>query len=89
MLAIAAMYIKGVSTWQAEDVMHAFGIESLSSNWVSQAAKLLDKNLAAWRNRPLGQIQYLILNARYEKTCHDGLMRDMAVLLSSEVGDNE
>jgi putative transposase len=32
----------------------------------SGAAKLLDDELAAWRNRPLGEIKYLILDARYE-----------------------
>ena len=53
MLAVAEMYIKGVSTRQAEDVMRAFGIQSLSSTQVSRAAKLLDEELTAWRNRPL------------------------------------
>jgi len=52
MLAVAEMYIKGVSTRQAEDVMREFGIESLSSTQVSRATKLLDEELAAWRNRP-------------------------------------
>ena len=64
MLAVAEMYIKGVSTRQAESVMREFGIESLSSTQVSRAAKLLDEELAAWRNRPLEQMKYLILDAR-------------------------
>ena len=61
MLAVAEMYIKGVSTRQAEDVMRAFGIQSLSSTQVSRAAKLLDEELTAWRNRPLDPMTYLIL----------------------------
>jgi transposase-like protein len=54
MLAVAEMYIKGVSTREVEAVMREFGIESLSSTQVSRAAKLLDDELEAWRNRPLG-----------------------------------
>ncbi|WP_417274038.1 IS256 family transposase [Celeribacter halophilus] len=89
MLAVAEMYIKGVSTRQAEDVMREFGIESLSSTQVSRATKLLDEELAAWRNRPLGQMKYLILDARYEKARHDGIVRDVAVLSAIGVGLDE
>ena len=49
------MYVKGVSTREAEMVMREFGIESLSSSQVSRAAKLLDEELEAWRPRPLGE----------------------------------
>jgi hypothetical protein len=80
MLAVAEMYVKGVSTRDAEAVMREFGIESLSSSQVSRAAKLLDDELEAWRNRPLGQVKYLILDARYEKMRHGGVVRDAAVL---------
>ena len=89
MLAVAEMYIKGVSTRQAEDVMREFGIESLSSTQVSRATKLLDEELAAWRNRPLDQMTYLILDARYEKARHDGVVRDVAVLSAIGVGLDE
>lgn len=89
MLAVAEMYIKGVSTRQAEDVMREFGMESLSSTQVSRATKLLDEELAAWRNRPLGQMKYLILDARYEKARHDGVVRDVAVLSAIGVGLDE
>ena len=89
MLAVAEMYIKGVSTRQAEGVMREFGIESLSSTQVSRAAKLLDEELAAWRNRPLEQMKYLILDARYEKARLDGVVRDVAVLSAIGVGLDE
>ena len=75
MHAVAEMYIKGVSKRQAEEVMREFWIESLSSTQVSCVTKLLDDELAAWRNRPLGQMKYLILDARYEKARHDGVVR--------------
>ncbi|CUH39096.1 Transposase [Jannaschia seosinensis] len=58
MLAVAEMYVKGVSTRDAEAVMREFGIESLSSSQVSRAAKLLDDELEAWRNRSLGQVKW-------------------------------
>jgi|AntAceMinimDraft_12_1070368.scaffolds.fasta_scaffold30269_4 hypothetical protein len=60
--------------------MREFGIESLSSSQVSRATKLLDEELAAWRDRPLGEINYLTLDARYEKMRHGGIVRDVAVL---------
>jgi putative transposase len=65
-----------VSTREVEAVMHEFGIESLSSSQVSRAARMLDEELDAWRNRPLGQFKYLFLDARYEKMRHGGIVRD-------------
>jgi transposase-like protein len=47
MLAVAEMYIKGVSTRDVEAVMAEFGVVCLSSSQVSRAAKLLDEELAA------------------------------------------
>jgi putative transposase len=89
MLAVAEMYIKGVSTRDAEAVMKEFGIESLSSTQVSRAAKLLDDELEAWRNRPLGEIRYLIVDARYEKVRDGGVVRDAAVLSAIGIGPDE
>jgi transposase-like protein len=89
MLAVAEMYVKGVSTRDAEAVMREFGIESLSSSQVSRAAKLLDEELEAWRNRPLGQVKYLILDARYEKMRHGGIVRVAAVLSAIGIGPDE
>ena len=57
--------------------MKEFGIESLSSTQVSRAAKLLDDELEAWRTRPLGEIRYLIVDARYEKVREGGVVPEM------------
>lgn len=89
MLAVAEMYIKGVSTREVEAVMREFGIESLSSSQVSRAAKMLDDELEAWRTRELGVIKYLILDARYEKMRHGGIVRDVAVLSAIGIGPDE
>ena len=80
MLAAAEMYVKGVSTRAVEKVLAEFGIEGLSSTQVSRAAALLDADLDAWRNRPLGRFRYLFLDARYEKTREHGVADDCAVL---------
>ena len=70
--------------------MREFGIESLSSSaGPSRAAKLLDEELQAWRDRPLGEIKYLILDARYEKMRHGGIVRDVAVLSAIGIGPDE
>jgi transposase-like protein len=45
--------------------------------------------LAAWLNRPLGEINDLILDARYEKMRHGGIVRDAAVLSAIGVGPDE
>ncbi|MGI9486073.1 MAG: IS256 family transposase [Geminicoccaceae bacterium] len=80
MLAVAEMYVKGVSTRDAEKVMAEFGLKSLSSSQVSRAAALLDEELEAWRTRELGAFPYLMLDARYEKVRKGGVVRDAAVL---------
>jgi transposase-like protein len=60
--------------------MAEFGLNSLSSMQVSRAAALLDGELQAWRCRPLGTVQYLLLDARYEKVREGGVVRDAAIL---------
>jgi putative transposase len=89
MLAVAEMYIKGVSTREVEAVMREFGIESLSSSQVSRATKMLDGELEAWRTRPLGEIKYLFIDARYEKVRIGGVVRDAAVLSAIGIGPDE
>jgi len=89
MLAVAEMYIKGVSTREVEAILRQFGIEGLSSTQGSRAAKQLDVELEQWRNRPLGEVRYLILDALYERMRHDGIVRDVAVLSAIGVGPDE
>ena len=80
MLTVAEMYVKGVSTRRVEKVMQTMGIKSLSSTQVSRAAKMLDEGLEAWRGRSLGEVPYLMLDARYEKVREGSQVVDMAVL---------
>ena len=80
-LAVAEMYVQGVSTRKvAKITAELCGL--VTSMQVSRAATLLDEELAIWRNRPLSQVEYLILDARYEKVRIDGSVRDCAVLIA-------
>jgi len=49
---------------------------------VSRAAKLLDEELSVWRQRPIADIPYLVLDARYEKVRHGGSVVSCAVLIA-------
>jgi len=80
MACIAEMYVKGVSTRDVQNVMAELGLENVSSTQVSRANALLDEELAAWRERPLGEVRYLVVDARYEKVRQAGVVVDTAVL---------
>ena len=79
-LAIAEMYVKGVSTRKVGAVMEQLCGLDVSSAQVSRAAAELDAELETWRTRPLGAVAYLILDARYEKVRHGGAVVDCAIL---------
>lgn len=81
-LALAEMYVQGVSTRKVSAIVEQLCGSSVSSTLVSQAAAQLDELLEAWRNRRLGEIVYLYLDARYEKVRQDGQIRDAAILLA-------
>jgi len=81
-LAVAEMYVQGVSTRKVAAITEELCGFEVSSTQVSRAAQLLDEELLQWRNRPLGETPYLILDARYEKVRHGGSVVDCAVLLA-------
>jgi transposase-like protein len=85
MLALAEMYVQGVSTRKVAAITERLCGSEVSSAQVSRAAALLDEVLEAWRNRPLVPIIYLYLDAMYEKVRLDGQVRDAAVLIASGV----
>jgi putative transposase len=78
-LALAEMYVQGVSTSKVTKITEQLCGCEISSSDVSRATALLDEELQKWRTRPLGQIKYLILDARYEKVRHGGSIVDCAV----------
>ena len=80
--AIAEMYVQGVSTRKVTEVMRELCGLDVSSTQVSRATQLLDAELNRWRNRPLGEVPYLFLDARYEKIRHGGSVVSCAVLMA-------
>lgn len=81
-LALAEMYVQGVSTSKVSKIVEELCGCEVSSSDVSRAAALLDEELEAWRTRPLGPIKYLVLDARYEKLREGGCVVDCAVLIA-------
>ena len=81
-LAVAEMYVQGVSTRKVAKITSELCGLDVTSTQVSRAAKLLDDELEAWRNRPIEEIEYLIVDARYEKVRVSGSVRDCAVWIA-------
>ena len=88
-LAIAEMYVQGVSTRKVTEVMEQLCGLEVSSAQVSRATAALDGELAAWRERPLPRCTDLLLDARYEKVRHGGAVVDCAVLLAMGVREED
>ncbi len=84
-LALAEMYVQGVSTRKVAEITEQLCGFAVTSSEVSRAARALDEQLASWRQRPLEAYAYVYLDARYEKVRHGGLVVDVAVLLAAGV----
>ena len=85
-LALAEMYVQGVSTRKVKAITEQLCGLNINSSAVSQAALQLDSELAKWRERPLSEYPFLYLDAYYEQVREDGHVCDLAVL--SAVGVN-
>lgn len=84
-IALAEMYVQGVSTRKVKAITEELCGVDVSSMQVSRAAAQLDGTLQEWRERPLGEITYLYVDARYEKVREAGQVRDAAVLVASGI----
>jgi transposase-like protein len=87
-LAIAEMYVTGVSTRKVTQVVETLCGLEITSGEVSRCSKLLDAELEQWRNRPLGCVPYLVLDARYENVRQDGNVRSCSVLVAIGIRDD-
>lgn len=81
-LAIAQMYLEGVSTRKVQDITEKLCGYEISSTQVSRVTQELDVEFEKFRNRPLGGIWYLLFDAIYLKIRHNGSVIDMAILLA-------
>lgn len=81
-LAIAEMYLKGVSTRKVQSITEKLCGLNVSATQVSKLCQELDKHFEKFRNRPIGEMIYLVLDAIYLKVRHNGSVIDMACLLA-------
>lgn len=86
-LALAEMYVKGISTRKVTAVLERMCGLEISSAQVSRATADLDGIFKQWRERPLGCIRYLIIDARYEKVRRNDLVQSCAVLIAIGIDD--
>jgi len=86
LLAMAEMYVQGVSTRKVSKIVEELCGHQVSSTQVSACAAKLDVELQLWRERPLGAFSYLVVDARYEKVRHGGILVDCATLIAMGIG---
>jgi putative transposase len=94
---IAQAYVEGVSTRSVDDLVQAMGIASgISRSEVSRICARLDEQVDAFRNRPLGHVEfpYVYLDATYLKVRDPGLHQvvSKAVVVATGIttgGDRE
>lgn len=77
--------VQGVSTRKIEAVLAEFGIAGVSAGQVSQLCSALDEKVRQFRERPLGEIRYLWVDAMYEKVRLDDRVESMAVVIATGV----
>ena len=81
-VALAEMYIQGVSTRKVTKVLEEMCGLEVTAMEVSRAMKQLDEELEKWRNRPLNEIPFMQVDARYEKVRQNGSVVSAAVLVA-------
>lgn len=88
-------YVHGVSTRKVDDLVAALGLDSgISKSEVSRICKELDSDMAAFRERPLGHVEfpYVFADATYVKARVNGRVVSKAVVVATGVtreGDRE
>ena len=86
-LAIAEMYVQGVSTRKVKAITEKLCGLDISSTEVSRISQKMDTELEKWRSRKLGKYPYLIVDALYEKVRHDGNVISLAVLIAYGINE--
>ena len=82
-LAVAEMYLQGVSTRRVTKVMGELCGFDVTSTEVSRATAALDEMFDAWRNRPIAdEISHILTDAKYEKVRVAGEVRSCALLVA-------
>tara|TARA_B110000093_G_scaffold148359_1_gene161322 strand:- start:2875 stop:4014 length:1140 start_codon:yes stop_codon:yes gene_type:complete len=84
-VAIAEMYLQGVSTRRVTKVMEKMCGLSVSSTQVSRLTAELDETFELWRKRSLPEIAHLIIDATYIKVRIGGSVNDCAAFTAIDV----
>jgi transposase-like protein len=79
-LAIAEMYVMGVSTRKVSEITEQLCGTEISATQVSRLSEVLDEELKKFRQRDLGTYSVIWLDAHYEKVRVSGSVRELAVL---------
>jgi putative transposase len=88
-------YVHGVSTRKVDDLVAALGLDAgISKSEVSRICKELDTEMAAYRDRPLGHVEfpYVFADATYVKARVGGRVVSKAIVIATGVtrdGDRE
>ena len=84
---VAECYVRGVSTRRVEGLVQTLGIQSLSKSQVSELAKSLDSEVAAFRARPLdaGPYAYIWVDALAVKCREAGRIVNVACVVATGV----
>lgn len=84
-MAVAEMYVKGVSTRKVQSIFSELCDVNITADQVSRATQELDAELSNWRNRPIGEVKVLFLDATYHKVRMDGIVVPMATFIVTGV----
>jgi transposase-like protein len=84
---VAECYVRGVSTRRVDGLVKTLGIEHISKSQVSEMAKSLDEEVAAFRARPIdaGPYPYLWLDALAIKVREQGRIVRCACVVATAV----
>jgi putative transposase len=84
---VAECYVRGVSTRRVEGLVQTLGIEGISKSQVSELAKGLDAEVAAFRSRPLdgGPYAYVWVDALSQRCREAGRIVNVATVIATGV----
>ncbi len=84
---VATCYFLGVSTRRVEKLVETLGIASMSKSQVSEMAKSLDGQVAAFRNRPLDKAPYTYvwIDALTQRVREGGRIVNVSALIATGV----
>ncbi len=84
---VATSYLLGVSTRRVDKLVEQMGIKGISKSQVSEMSKVLDAQVAAFRNRPLegGPYAFVWVDALPQKVREGGRIVNVHVLVATGV----